>query len=71
MPGVWCWQEESMANGKRVLIHDTRKVAAGKQGEIGWHTFRHTYRSWLDWISDEGAAGTDATRFHPDDDERL
>jgi integrase len=36
------------ANGKRGLIHDTQKVAAGKLGEIGWHTFRHTYRSWLD-----------------------
>jgi len=47
-PGVWCWQGEPTANGKRVLIHDTRKVAAGKLGEIGWHTFRHTYRSWLD-----------------------
>jgi integrase len=46
--GVWCWQGEPTANGKRVLIHETRKVAAGKLGEIGWHTFRHTYRSWLD-----------------------
>ena len=36
------------AHGMRVLIHDTRKLAAGKLGEIGWHTFRHTYRSWLD-----------------------
>jgi 2-polyprenyl-6-methoxyphenol hydroxylase-like FAD-dependent oxidoreductase len=26
--------------------------AAGKYGSIGWHTFRHTYRSWLD---DSGA----------------
>jgi len=25
-----------------------RKVAGGELGEIGWHTFRHTYRSWLD-----------------------
>ena len=47
-PGVWCWQDSPTANGKRVLVHDTRKVAAGKLGEIGWHTFRHTYRSWLD-----------------------
>jgi len=21
---------------------------SGKCGGIGWHTFRHTYRSWLD-----------------------
>jgi integrase len=25
-----------------------RKLAAEKLGEIGWHTFRHMYRSWLD-----------------------
>ena len=31
-----------------LLIHEERKAAAGKLGEIGWHTFRHTYRSWLD-----------------------
>ncbi|HEV2494672.1 MAG TPA: tyrosine-type recombinase/integrase [Terriglobia bacterium] len=23
-------------------------IAAGVGQEIGWHTFRHTYRSWLD-----------------------
>jgi len=46
--GVWCWQGQPTANGKRVLIHDTRKIEEGKLGEIGWHTFRHTYRSWLD-----------------------
>ncbi len=48
MPGVWCSQGEPTANGKRVPIHEARKVAAGKLGEIGWHPFRHTYRSWLD-----------------------
>ena len=47
-PGLWCWQEGPTANGKRVLIHEERKLAAGRFGEIGWHTFRHTYRSWLD-----------------------
>ena len=26
----------------------SKQIAAGKLGEIGWHTFRHTYRSWLD-----------------------
>ena len=33
---------------QRVVIHELRKEAAGKFGDIGWHTFRHTYRSWLD-----------------------
>ena len=47
-PGVWCWKDGPTANGKRVLIHEERKLAAGRLGEIGWHTFRHTYRSWLD-----------------------
>jgi integrase len=32
----------------RGLTSNDRKVAAGKFGTIGWHTFRHTYRSWLD-----------------------
>ena len=31
-----------------VPLHDERWDAAGKYGSIGWHTFRHTYRSWLD-----------------------
>ncbi len=39
---------ELTANGKRVVIHELRKTAAGKFAEIGWHTFRHTYCSWLD-----------------------
>jgi integrase len=46
--GVMVQPGEQTANDKRVPIHETRKVAAGKLGEIGWHTFRHTYRSWLD-----------------------
>jgi hypothetical protein len=32
----------------RLPIHDERWKAAGKYGSVGWHTFRHTYRSWLD-----------------------
>ncbi len=31
-----------------MLLHDTRVKNSGKYGGIGWHTFRHTYRSWLD-----------------------
>jgi integrase len=31
-----------------MLVHDARVMDAGKLGSIGWHTFRHTYRSWLD-----------------------
>ncbi len=47
--GVWCKQDQPTANGKRIA-HSTRRAqeAAGKYGDIGWHTFRHTYRSWLD-----------------------
>jgi len=29
-------------------IHEERRAAAGKYDGIGWHAFRHTYRSWLD-----------------------
>jgi integrase len=46
--GVWCSQDRPTPNGKRLLIHDERQAVAGKYGRIGWHTFRHTYRSWLD-----------------------
>jgi integrase len=46
--GVWCKQDGRTPNGKRLLIHEERKAATGKYGRIGWHTFRHTYRSWLD-----------------------
>jgi integrase len=47
-PGVWCWQDHPTLNGARLPIHEKRKIAAGRYGAIGWHTFRHTYRSWLD-----------------------
>ena len=50
--GVWCVQDSPTPNGKRLIIHDERWDAAGKYASIGWHTFRHTYRSWLD---DSGA----------------
>ena len=33
---------------KCLLIHEERQAAAGKFACIGWHMFRHTYRSWLD-----------------------
>jgi integrase len=46
--GVWCSQDRPTPNGKRLLIHEKRRIAAGKYAAIGWHTFRHTYRSWLD-----------------------
>lgn len=39
-------------NGKRLLIHDTRRGAAGKYANLCRHTFRHTYRSWLDETGD-------------------
>jgi integrase len=50
--GVWCWQDSLTPNGKRLPIHEERWTAAGKYDGVGWHTFRHTYRSWLD---DSGA----------------
>jgi len=46
--GMWCKQDRPTPNGKRLLIHERRRAAAGKYAAIGWHTFRHTYRSWLD-----------------------
>ena len=46
--GVWCKQDRPTPNGKRLLVHEKRQAAAGKHATIGWHTFRHTYRSWLD-----------------------
>jgi integrase len=45
---AWCEQDSPTANGKRLPLHEQRRVAAGKYDGIGWHTFRHTYRSWLD-----------------------
>ena len=49
--GVWCFQDGKTPNGKRLPLHDERWDAAGKYGSVGWHTFRHTYRSWLDSTS--------------------
>ena len=46
--GVWCRQDGAVPNGGRLPTHDERWTAAGKYDSIGWHTFRHTYRSWLD-----------------------
>jgi hypothetical protein len=46
--GVWCRQIGPTPNGKRLLIHEGRVATSGKFATIGWHTFRHTYRSWLD-----------------------
>jgi integrase len=46
--GVWCRQDHPTPNGARLPIHKERRVSAGKYSSIGWHTFRHTYRSWLD-----------------------
>jgi integrase len=46
--GVWCWQDSLTPNGKRLPIHEERWAVGGKYNGVGWHTFRHTYRSWLD-----------------------
>jgi integrase len=47
-PGVWCLADSPTPNGKRLPLHEERWEAAGKYASVGWHTFRHTYRSWLD-----------------------
>lgn len=47
-PGVWCIQKTPTPNGKRLPLHEERWEAAGRYGSLGWHVFRHTYRSWLD-----------------------
>jgi integrase len=31
-----------------VTVHAERWKQAGPLAHVGWHTFRHTYRSWLD-----------------------
>jgi integrase len=46
--GEWCKTDFPVPNGKRLPLHDERWDAAVLVGSIGWHTFRHTYRSWLD-----------------------
>jgi len=46
--GVWCQETSLTPNGKRLPIHEERREAAGRFDGLGWHTFRHTYRSWLD-----------------------
>ncbi|WP_041597103.1 tyrosine-type recombinase/integrase [Granulicella tundricola] len=72
-PGVWCWQGEPTANSKRALIHDTRKIEAGKLGEIRLaHVPPHVpFVAGRDRGSDEGAAGIDASCLYPNDDEYL
>lgn len=46
--GVWCQESTLTPNGKRLPIHEERRENAGRFDGVGWHTFRHTYRSWLD-----------------------
>lgn len=46
--GDWCVDGSPTPNGRRLPIHEERREAAGKYDGLGWHTFRHTYRSWLD-----------------------
>ena len=46
--GAWCQEAGTTPNGKLLPVHQERQEAAGKHDGIGWHTFRHTYRSWLD-----------------------
>jgi len=51
LPDVFGWPRELVhrPNGKTAArAHDERWDAAGVLGRVGWHTFRHIYRSWLD-----------------------
>lgn len=38
------------SNDETVTVHGERRELArsSELGNVGWHTFRHTYRSWLD-----------------------
>jgi len=38
------------ADGETPVVHEERRAVAkrNKLDNVGWHTFRHTYRSWLD-----------------------
>jgi integrase len=47
-PGVWCLSDNPTPSSQRRPLHKERWEVAGKCGSVGWHTFRHTYRSWLD-----------------------
>jgi integrase len=64
-PAGWCLVECSHcgaaigkrcadADGETPVVHEERRDFAkrNKLDNVGWHTFRHTYRSWLD---DSGA----------------
>ena len=49
----WIWASPEMAGEKPLFYTTLLKVvqdAARKAGlaDVGWHTFRHSYRSWLD-----------------------
>ena len=46
--GDWCVDGSPTPNGRRLPIQEERREAAGKYDRLGWHTFRYTYRSWLD-----------------------
>jgi integrase len=43
--------EDDQKRGKRhaIPVHDERRLLATNSGfgSVGWHTFRHNYRSWL------------------------
>ncbi|MDE1177448.1 MAG: hypothetical protein PW789_12730 [Edaphobacter sp.] len=71
--GVWCKQDYPTPNGKPLLIHEKREVAAGKYANLGWHTFRRTYRSWLDKTGAPMKVQQELMRHASiqDDDERL
>jgi integrase len=44
---AWTTRDPELNNSAPRKINDL-SIAAVKYSSIGWHTFRHTYRSWLD-----------------------
>ena len=50
-PGTACTMVlEGKGSLPKIPVHDERRALATKKkfGSIGWHTFRHSYRLWLD-----------------------
>jgi integrase len=45
------WRGKDPERQTSVPLHEERWDAAGKYTGVGWHTFRYTYRSWLDSTS--------------------
>ena len=75
----WVWASSWVAGSMPLYTNAIQRdylIPAGERaglGKIGWHTLRHTYRSWLDQTKAPmtRAEGPDAARGHQDHDERV